>query len=377
MGPRGVKKIRGLGHCYFKIARHDPGYVGIRLGSRSLQREKLVRRMQAHLEHRKANEQAGIHVQAIEEGLSHAQSTTTVNHIEFFDYVVAHAVAVEHLFDFYAEEKTLKWGYTRHITEQHFVQRLANALQGVGTGIPVEQQLPAIIYYGAGHFDPNSPGHPPAAGIGLMMKLANHVLVLRTNEARTTLVDNACLEETVPMYEELITDEQLTEARLPAMQQQFEAGYRARLSQQRTILQHDPDGIRPDRQLVDGHQPNVNDVPVPQLTATANVPFDSPQRVETIRLLRRCLPYRQYRTRAAEGDGWEQHYKFRVSQHIDGSRHTLVWKIRRCPHCGLIVHRDLNAALNILFVGVHVSCTPPYERPESFAIHQHAPHPEH
>ena len=74
-----------------------------------------------------------------------------------------------------------------------------------------------------------------------MKKLGNFVLVLRTNEARTTSVDNACLEaETVPLYEELVMDEHLTEADLPAMQEQFEAGYRARLLQQRAILSRIP-----------------------------------------------------------------------------------------------------------------------------------------
>lgn len=188
--------------------------------------------------------------------------------------------------------------------------------------------------------------------------------MLLTPEGRTTLVDNSCKEETVQIFEHLISDEDITAGRLPAVQEQFAVGYHRRVEEQRRILERNRNGMRYRRRLREQGPP-------PLLTATADVALNNEERASTIRLLRRCLPYRQYRRRAANGVGWEMHFKFRLFHHVPGSREVLVWKIRRCPHCGLIMHRDINGAMNILEVGVAISCTPPYQRPAPFQAHHH------
>lgn len=139
MGPRGVKKIRGMRQVFARTVRHDENFVGIRLGSRVLQMEKSVRRMQRHLERRKESD---LGVRLDETLLAQAPSSSVLDYRTFMECVQVRASVVEDMLRFYSAPQTLKWGYSRHIAEQKHVHHVANVLRGGCAGT----RKPAILF---------------------------------------------------------------------------------------------------------------------------------------------------------------------------------------------------------------------------------------
>ena len=70
-----------------------------------------------------------------------------------------------------------------------------------------------------------------------MKHLSNFLLVVLVNEGRTTLIDYCCEHETQPLYEQLISDQHITEANLDTLHAIFNAGF------QQHVLMHQNDAM--------------------------------------------------------------------------------------------------------------------------------------
>ena len=88
-------------------------------------------------------------VRAMEASLSQV-SPNALDCDLFMTYVKRRVQTMVGLRDFYSQARFLNRNHRAHIEDQHFVQSIANALRGIGTGIPGEQQKPVTICFGNG-----------------------------------------------------------------------------------------------------------------------------------------------------------------------------------------------------------------------------------
>jgi hypothetical protein len=308
-----------------------------------LRRERGIERRQRKLQ-RKKNWKVNMQQRSVAEIESHLASPGR-SVVQYLAFIRSRTSVVERLYDFYASPPVLKMHYESLIDEQRFAARLASGLQGKQKVANTNRKKPVVLFFGGAKFDHASKGAPPALGIGLARRLSKHIIVLLTDEFRTSKLCARCHEESAPLKEHLLMEESIRADNVDAVNAELAWAHQRRAEQEAAWLATPGHVVHSNRRL-------------PPLT-----PIQVPLRPQDIAMLRRCLPYRVYGPRPRD-PSQRRLVKYRFRAHVLHARLEAIYKMKHCPHCGLVVQRDVQGFTNIMHVGTAIVTTG--ERPAAF-----------
>jgi hypothetical protein len=266
---------------------------------------------------------------------------------QYIEFIRSRTAIANALYDFYASAPVLKMGYQRLIDEQRFTARLASGLQGKQRVENTNRKKPVVLFFGGAKFDHASKGAPPALGIGLARRLSQHIIVLLTDEFRTSKMCIRCHDESAPLKEHLLKEDDIRADNVEAVNAELAWAHQRRAEQEAAWLATPGHVVHSDHRL-----------PPP-------TPIQVPLRPQDIAMLRRCLPYRVYGPRPRD-PSQRRPVKYRLRQHVLHARLEAIYKMKRCPHCGLVVQRDVQGFGNIMCVGKEIVTSASGERPVEF-----------